>query len=435
MNITGQSALMSFGTNLIRKKEGKEMRKQRASVSFVLALAGILLAAFIVTGYSTPAMAQTTLKIGFMANMTGPLGRDYQKLVQALAAVENQKGGLTIGNQKYKIELIVYDSKNNAETGRAAVERLVFQDKVKFMLGDGTVDAWYPVTESNKVVSLDYTPSPVILNPKLKYTFQGSALNTQGPEAWAWFAKTHPELKTVGGIHTDNIQGHNDVKALEKLFAILGLKLVDAIYYPPETTDFSAMATRMKTANPQVFTCTGGGAVQDSLVVKFLREAGYNGLLFHYRGIVPGQWAKIVNIDVALKGAIFSMNDIDFDPPATAVAKEARDAYAAKYGSWDNPSPVFAVSWYALKAALENAKSIDPDKVAAVISSGLKFNTHIAPGMMISRPDQNNPRTIDALYGQTMSTMEGGKVKVLAKISREEGFDLIKKSGVFGTYK
>jgi branched-chain amino acid transport system substrate-binding protein len=422
--------------NRILKKEVKKMiRKKASALSVLTVIAGIMLVASLIADYGTPAMAQATLKIGFMANMTGPLGRDYQKLVEASAAVDNQRGGLVIGSQKYKIELIVYDSKNNAETGRAAVERLVFQDKVKFMLGDGTVDAWYPVTEGNKVVSLVYTPSPVCLNPKLKYTFQGSALNTQGPVAWAWLAKTHPDLKTVGGIHTDNIQGHNDVKALEKLFGILGLKYVDAIYYPPETTDFSAMATRMKTANPQVFTCTGGGAVQDSLVVKFLREAGYNGQLFHYRGIVPGQWAKIVNIDVALKGAIFSMNDIDFDPPATPVAKEARDAYIAKYGSWDNPSPVFAVSWYLLKAALENAKSVEPDKVAAVISNGLKFSTHLAPGMMISRPDQNNPRTIDALYGQTMATMEGGKVKVLAKVSREEGFELIKKSGVFGTYK
>jgi len=412
------------------------MMRQKASVlSVLMVIAGIMVVASLMAGYSTPAMAQSTLKVGFVANMTGPLGRDYQKLVDSLAAAYNQKGGLAIGGQKYKIELISYDSKNNAETGRAAVERLVFQDKVKFLLGDGTVDAWYSVTESNKVVSLVNSVSPVILNPKLKYTFQGSPLNTQGPIDWAWFAKTHPDLKTVGGMHTDNIQGHNDVKALEKLFGILGLKYVDAIYYPPDTTDFSAIATRMKTANPQVFTCTGGGAVQDSLAVKFLREAGYNGQLFHYRGIVPGQWAKIVNIDVALKGAIFTMNDIDFDPPVTPMAKEARDAYIAKFGSWDNPSPVFATSWYLLEAALETAKTTDVDKVTAVISSGLKFNSHVASGMMISRPDQNNPRTIDALYGQTMATIEGGKVKVLARVSPDEAFDLIKKSGVFGTYR
>ena len=412
------------------------MNVRIVSISLMLKVAaGIVLSVFLITGLNTPATAQATLKIGFVANMTGPLGRDYQKMVEALSAQLNQKGGLQVGTQKYKVEVLAYDSKNNAETGRAAVERLVFQDKVKFLLGDGTVDAWYQVPEANKVIAIVYTPSPVCLNPKLKYTFQGSSLHTMGPVAWSWFAKTHPDVKTVGGFHTDNIQGHADAKALEKLFATLGLRYADTIFYPPDTTDFSAMATRMKNANPQVFTCTGGGAVQDSLAVKFMREAGYAGPLFHFRGIVPGQWAKIVDINVALKGAIFTMNDVDFDPPASPTAKEARDAYVAKYGSWDYPSPPYAVSWYLLKTALETAKTTDVDKVAAVISSGIKFDTLVAPGMMISRPDMNNPRTIDGLYGTSVATVEGGKIKVVARISPEEGFELIKKNGIFGTYK
>jgi len=410
-------------------------RGSRLISSMLTAAAGIILAAFLVAGLDTPACAQATLKIGFVANMTGPLGRDFQKMVEALAAQLNQRGGLTVGSQKYKVEVLSYDSKNNAETGRAAVERLVFQDKVKFLLGDGTVDAWYQVPESNKVIAIVYTPSPVCLNPKLKYIFQGSSLHTQGPVAWSWFAKAHPELKTVGGFHTDNIQGHADAKSLEKLFNTLGLKYADTIFYPPDATDFSAMATRMKNANPQVFTCTGGGPVQDSLVVKFMREAGYTGLLFHYRGVVPAQWAKIVDINAALKGAIFTMSDVDFDPPATPIAKEAQDAYVAKYGTWDNPSPPYTVSWYLLKTALETAKTTDVDKVAAVIASGIKFDTLLAPGMMISRPDMNNPRTVDALYGLRVAAVEAGKIKLVEKLSPEEGFELIKKNAIFGTYK
>jgi hypothetical protein len=191
----------------------------------------------------------------------------------------------------------------------------------------------------------------------------------------------------------------------------------------------------MKSMDPQVFTCTAGGPVQDALAIKFSREAGYTGMLFQFRGAIPNQYAKIVDVATVLKGAIFSMNDIDFNPPLTATAKEAREAYVAKWGSYDDPSTLFAVSWYLLKAALETAKTTDVDKVAEVISNGIKFDTHFAPGMMISRPDMNNPRTIDGLYGQTYATMEGGKAKVVARVSREEGFDFIKKIGIFGVYK
>jgi hypothetical protein len=37
-----------------------------------------------------------------------------------------------------------------AETGRAAIEKLIYHDKVKFILGDPTVDAWLPITEENR---------------------------------------------------------------------------------------------------------------------------------------------------------------------------------------------------------------------------------------------------------------------------------------------
>ena len=67
-------------------------------------------------------------------------------------------------------------------------------------------------------------------HPKLKYMFQGSPFTTQGSVDWAWFAKTYPNLKMVGGMHTDNLQGHNNAKSLEKPFGILGLKYVDAIF-------------------------------------------------------------------------------------------------------------------------------------------------------------------------------------------------------------
>jgi len=54
--------------------------------------------------------------------------------------------------------------------------------------------------------------------------------------------------------------------------------------------------------------------------------------------------------------------------------------------------------------------------------------------MMISRPDQGNPRTVDALYGMNMATFEEGKVKVIDIVSPEEAFELVKESGVFGVY-
>ncbi len=81
-----------------------------------------------------------TLKIGALTNLGWPLGVDFKKFLDIAIPMFNKKGGLTIGGEKYKIDIILYDTKLNPEVGRAAVERLVYRDKVKLILGDETID-------------------------------------------------------------------------------------------------------------------------------------------------------------------------------------------------------------------------------------------------------------------------------------------------------
>jgi branched-chain amino acid transport system substrate-binding protein len=415
------------------KKGGLKMKTKKLFI--VMVVTGIIMAAFFMGAFAKPAAAQTkTLKLGHIVNLGWPLGLDMKKFLDLVIPLYNKKGGLAIGGDRYQIDYIVYDSKNDPETGRAAVERLVFQDKVKFLIGDITADAWIPLTEENKVLSIVSTPSPAALSPKLKYTFQGSVLNTQVPVEWAWFTTKYPELKTVGAMFPDLLHGHGDAKQIEQICRVFNLNFMTQIFYPPDTTDFSAYATKMKTSNPQVYCTAGGGTVQDSLSVKFLREASYKGMLFMYRGVDPGNWGKVVPLNI-LEGATGPVTDFDLEPSTLPGTKEAKDIYIAKYGKWDHPAMFFAQVWYLMKTALEKAQSIDPDKVAAVIGNGLKFDSPFGHAMMISRPDQGNPKTIDALYAPIMGTLKEGKIKVLDSLSIEEAFGYIKKSKVFGEYK
>jgi hypothetical protein len=55
--------------------------------------------------------------------------------------------------------------------------------------------------------------------------------------------------------------------------------------------------------------------------------------------------------------------------------------------------------------------------------------------MMVSRPDQANPKTIDALYAPIMGTLQEGKIKVLDSLSIDQSFQYIEKSQIFGVYK
>ena len=360
-----------------------------------------------------------TLKIGALVSFEFPLGRDCQKQLDAIVPVFNEKGGLVIGGEKYKIELILYDSKLSREIARAAVERLVHRDKVKFILGDETVEACLPVTEANKVVVVATCPSPAIFNPENKYVFQASSLNTQRPMVWGWFSDNYPDLKTLAGAFPDNIIGHRVAHDIEELCNAFGQKIIAKIFYPPKTTDFAAIATKIKMKNPHVFHTGGGGPVQDALLYKALYEAGYKGQICMVVAISAGSIARVISLDM-VEGMISAIAPTDLDSPPP-VAKELKDAYKAKYGTWDYPANLHINNLYCLMAGLEQAQSLDPDKVAAVISNGMKFESAFGSSMMISRPDFGNPRTVDTLVETYITRIEKGKSKLIYKIPIEQG--------------
>jgi hypothetical protein len=75
---------------------------------------------------------------------------------------------------------------------------------------------------------------------------------------------------------------------------------------------------------------------------------------------------------------------------------------------------------------LRQAKSIDTDKVAAVIGSGLRYEGMQGAGMMVARPDAGNMRTVDTVVPVYMKRVEKGKPKVIGQVSLDEAFQFNK---------
>src|SRR4030042_378424 len=111
----------------------------------IVLLIVILLTSSLTTLSWGAAPAPKTLKIGVIVFMGWSLGADMVKGIELMAELVNKKGGLAIGEDKYNIELIKYDSKFVPETARAAAERLIYQDKVKLIIGDETVFKYFRI--------------------------------------------------------------------------------------------------------------------------------------------------------------------------------------------------------------------------------------------------------------------------------------------------
>ena len=99
--------------------------------------------------------ATKTLKFGFITDLTSTMGNQIWGLQQLMCEMDNAKGGVKIGNDYYKMKPIIYSTDNDFNKGVAAANRLIFQDKVKFIISHGIVSADYicPIAQPEKVLT------------------------------------------------------------------------------------------------------------------------------------------------------------------------------------------------------------------------------------------------------------------------------------------
>jgi branched-chain amino acid transport system substrate-binding protein len=339
--------------------------------------------------------APKILKVGVVAWMGWPLGVDMVHGIEIQADLINKAGGLNVGGEKYQIQPIVYDSNANQTTAVAAANRLIFQDKVGFIVGDPLFnDGWLPITEQNKVVVCAGSPAPTILDPKLKYSFQTGFMNSQVLQMSAWWAKKFPDKNNVAVAFPDTQDGHNYQAVYEKAHAAFDIK-VTSMFYPANSQDLSSLGTKVVSLNPDAFEATAGGAT-DAFAFRAVYQAGYKGQMY-MNGTAPSLALAAQIGPEALEGFINGAWAIEFDPALTDTSKEYKAAYIAKYGKWDGPEVMFTSGWACIKAAIQKANSLDPDKVSDIIANGLRFESPTGTAQMVSRPDMGNNRTIDSV--------------------------------------
>jgi branched-chain amino acid transport system substrate-binding protein len=107
-------------------------------VSFVTRFAAGLLAVTSAAFFGTAALAQSSVKIGYVLSRTGPNAGgaavttlpNYEMWVKEV----NAAGGLKLGDKRVPIEVVQYDDRSSAEEAARGLERLITQDKVDFIL-------------------------------------------------------------------------------------------------------------------------------------------------------------------------------------------------------------------------------------------------------------------------------------------------------------
>ncbi len=232
------------------------------------------------------AQESDTFKIGVMESLTGP-GETYGTVAnqsKQMAVDEiNAAGGI---NGKM-IELVVEDSKCNAQDSITAYNKLTDVDGVKIILGtscSGAMLGAAPLAEEDGVILF----SGLATNPDIAtagdYIFRTAMSDAQlgidtGNVMWADGVRN---LATITES-TDYAEGVRRTTVAQ--FEKLGGKVVGEERYASDVTDFRTQLTKLIESNPDGLHVAAQSEFTGGTVVKQVRELGYQGPI--YSEIVP----------------------------------------------------------------------------------------------------------------------------------------------------
>ena len=107
------------------------------------------------------AMAVDEIVLGSAVSLTGKYttnGEHTKNGYDLAAKLINEEGGIKVNGKKYKIRIIYYDDESTPARAAQLAERLIQQDKVKYMLGpysSGLTKAIAPVTEKYRIPMIE----------------------------------------------------------------------------------------------------------------------------------------------------------------------------------------------------------------------------------------------------------------------------------------
>jgi branched-chain amino acid transport system substrate-binding protein len=190
------------------------------------------------------------VKIGFLTPLSGPAAA-YGALLKAAPQLVMDEVNASGGINGSRLEVVTVDSPNNPNQALTSVAKLVNDDKVLAIAGPyftGEAEVVAPRAEQLQVPIAFNALKPGIVSGN-KWAFQFNIPDDRNlPVAIGAFKKVYPDVHkvvVVGDVQTAVTS--SVIKDLwPKLLPQAGYSIVDTVTYDASTTDFSAIATRIK---------------------------------------------------------------------------------------------------------------------------------------------------------------------------------------------
>jgi len=350
---------------------------------------------------ATPAFAQSTVKLGLIAEFSGPFAEYGQQIHGGMKAYMKQHGDTVAGK---KIEIIQKDTTGpSPDIAKRLAGDLITRDKVDFLVGFGLTPnalAVAPVATQAKKPMIVMNAATSIITTKSPYIARVSMTLPQVTEPMAQWAFKNG-IKKVYTVISDYGPGLDAEAAFTKAFKAAGGEIVGGVRVPLQNPEFAPFVQRAKDAKPEA-------------VFLFL-PAGEQGIAFmktyKERGLAEAGIKLIATGDITDDGVLDAMGDPTLGLTTSFHYSAAHDsaenkaflkAYADANGTQKRPNFMAAAGYDGMAAIYESLKKTKGSVDADAIMGALK-------GMKIMSP--RGPITIDAETRDVVQTIYIRKVE------------------------
>lgn len=348
-------------------------RRSFGSVAVVLALAMAGFALFSANAAAEQKAAPAkTLKIGYVLCANGwfrVMDAVEEKNLKITEQMLNEKGGITVQGQRYNIQLVGEDGNSTLDGVTAAATKLVFDHKVKFVVGPQGffTTASGPVFEQSKVIHVSgfNTCQPGELDASTPYGFLGFNGSMGATIATLKvIKKEYPRARKIAFVTADDGAIPYLMPRVKKMLPGFGLTMSgDTIAFPNEMEDFNPIAAKVNALkDADVCFVLNGSPVAVGLVAKGLRSLG-NRIPVVHSGVPSCQTI----MDIAGKDAADDIISMSITPHAKGNPPLLDEIYDRSRSAEANPNFYALVpnSLWILTRVIQAANSFDPAVVKA----------------------------------------------------------------------
>ncbi|HTP93300.1 MAG TPA: amino acid ABC transporter substrate-binding protein [Xanthobacteraceae bacterium] len=329
------------------------------------------------TLFAAPAFAEDTITIGFTESQTGPLNVDslgQSRGYQLWRDEVNAAGGIKAGGKSYMVKFASYDDQSVGGRVQQLYTRIINQDKAQFLFSPYSSGLTAPaavISEQYGKIMIDSggaEEKPFELGNKYLFMVITSASHYLSG-AIAALKEKNPHAK-IAMVYSDDPFSKTVLSAAKEQAVAAGLQVVMNESYSPSTTDFGPIVNKIISSNADAF--MGGGHYSDGATLARQMYDQKANMKWVSILVAPAD-AKFGELGPAAMGVTVPSQwevQVSYKPQFGPTTQQFVKAFGDKFHAVPD---YHAASGYTdgmiLQHAIEQAGSIDPEKVTAALNA------------------------------------------------------------------